>query len=175
LGGPGVYSLSYIFSVDGTLTSSDPSLFNASFCVSLGLPQGVGTVTSKCVNPGQSVPSTFVLTYAQLPFGGPVNPTITISAFGNVNPIAVSQVGTSADTIINGEVHVHFGSTVHLTDVLVTDANGSPIPGVTIDSQGGFIYPLDAANSTPEPGGLAAAGLACLMALGIARRRARTI
>jgi hypothetical protein len=169
-GGPGVYNLSYIFSLDGTLTSTNQSLFSASFCVSLFLPEGTGTATSICLSPGQTVPSTFTLTYSDLPFGGPVDPTLFIEALGDIAPLDPSQVGTPIDTIINGAMHVNFGSTVHLNDVLITDSNGDPIPGVQISSSTGITYPLDSANVAPEPGWLALPGLGVLFALYRRRR-----
>jgi hypothetical protein len=167
-GGPGVFSLSYIFSVNGTLSSSTAP-FGATFCTSLSLPQGVGTVTSFCRSPGQTIPSSFTLTYSQLPFGGPITPTLEILADGFLIPLFPNQVGTSADTIVNGALSVQFGSTVTLTSILVTDSNNNPIPGITFSSQGGFAFPLAAANQVPEPAWLLPLGLAGLFLLG--RRR----
>jgi hypothetical protein len=171
-GGPGVYSLSYIFSLDGTLDSSDESLFQPSFCTSIFLPQGVGTETSYCLSPGQTVPSSFTLTYADLPFGQPIDPTLLISAYGLIYPIDPDQVGGPDDTIINGNMNVDFGSTVTLTDLLVTDANGNPIPDVTLSSADGYTYPVDPSNSlaTPEPAWLAPIGLLGLALFGRLRR-----
>jgi hypothetical protein len=54
-GGPGVYSLHYIFSVDGSLAATDESLLSAEFCAVLSLPEGTGTQTSTCSVSGQSV------------------------------------------------------------------------------------------------------------------------
>ena len=172
-GGLGVYSLSYIFSLDGTLTATDQSDFSASFCASVSMPEGVGTVTSYCLSPGQTTPSQFTLTYSQLPFGQAVTPTINVEALGIVFGLDPSLVGTADDTIINANVDVDFGSTVELSSVLITDANGTPIPGVTISSQDGYTYPLNAANvATPEPGSLPALTLAlAAMAFVLARRR----
>jgi hypothetical protein len=155
-GGPGVFSLSYIFSLDGTLTSSDPSLFSAQFCTSIDLPQGVGTVTSFCLQPGQTVPSTFTLTYADLPFNAPITPTLTIGAYGFVTPILPGQVATLGGSIINGGLDVDFGATVNLLSLLVTNSSGDPIPDVTISSLSGYNYPLSPLNqATPEPASLA--------------------
>lgn len=171
-GGPGVYSLNYIFSLDGTLDSTDRSLFEPSFCAILSLPQGTGTQTSTCISALGTAPSTFTLTYADLPFGGPIDPTVTIFAEGVVEPLDHGQEGTAADTIISGSLHSDFGDTVTLSSLLVTDANGNPIPGITIDSQSGFDYPVAPGNlATPEPAGLAIAGLGFLAAVGFLRRK----
>ena len=164
-GGPGVYSMNFLFSVDGTLSSSDQALLQASFCVSLFIPEGTGQVTSFCRTPGQPVPSTFILTYADLPFGGPIDPTLIIAAGGFISPLAPDEVGTAADTILNGEMHVNFGSTVHLDTVLITDNIGNLIPGVDISSKDGFSYPLAAVNQVPEPGWLVLPGLAAVFVL----------
>ena len=137
-GGPGVYSLSYIFSLDGTLTASDQSDFSANFCASVFIPEGVATSTSYCLAPGQTVPDAFTLTYSDLQFGAPVTPTITVEALGVVFGLDPILVGTADDTILNADVNVDFASTVELTSVLITDANGTPIPGVTISSGEGY-------------------------------------
>lgn len=158
-GGPGVYSLSYIFSLDGTVMASDESDFYAELCVSLNLPQGSGTITSYCVQPGQTIPPSFMLTYSGLSFGTQITPTIKIEAHGGVNPLFPNQVGTAADTIVNASVDVDFASTVTLTSVLVTDSQGNAIPDVTFSSQSGAIYPLDSRNTVPEPTFLTPVGL----------------
>jgi hypothetical protein len=167
-GGPGVYSLNYIFSIDGSLTASDPSIFDSSLCATLSLPEGTGTQTSACISNGQSVPSTFTLTYADLEFGaGPITPTITINAYGGIEPI---QPGVD-DTLFSGSLGAHFGSTIHLTSILVTDANGNPLQGVTLNSASGFQYPLDPDNQTvPEPTGLSILGMTMLAGVGLLRR-----
>lgn len=175
-GGPGVYSLNYIFSIEGTLTASDDSLFTAELCAVVSLPQGVGTVTSHCIFPGQPVPSTFMLTYSDLPFGGPVTPTVSINAIANVEALSSNQVGTSSDTVFNADVNIDFANTVQLTDVLVTDSNGNPIPGVSISSLNGYNYPLDTANAVPEPRSvfLLATGM-CSWLIVQKRRRSRLL
>ena len=61
--------------------------------------------------------------------------------FGFVQPIYPAEVGTSADTNINGYMHSNFANTVRLTSLLVTDENGTPISGVTVTSSEGNIYP----------------------------------
>jgi hypothetical protein len=108
-----------------------------------------------CLHPGQTIPGTFTLTYSNLPFGAPITPTLRIAAFGNIQPIFWGEVGTPTDTIINGSLNIDFGSTVTLTSLLVTDANGHPIPSVTISSQDGVDYPLDPSNVVPEPASFA--------------------
>ncbi len=167
-GGPGVYSLSYIFSIDGSLSVSDPSLFDSSLCATLSLPQGTGTQTSTCISNGQTVPSTFTLTYADLAFGtGPITPTITISAYGGIQPIDPGVDGT----LFSGSLSADFGSTIQLTSILVTDANGNPIPGITLNSDSGFQYPLDPNNQVaPEPAGLPILAMTMLAGAGLFRR-----
>jgi hypothetical protein len=175
-GGPGVYNINYIFSLNGSLASSNNSLFNAQFCTDVFMPQGVGTATSSCLSPSQTVPSTVTLTYSQLSFGAPITPTIDILALLNLAPIPHSQVGGSNDTVFSANANVSFGDTIQLTSVLITDSNGAPIPGVTINSQAGVNYPLDPANvaAIPEPATAAELGAAlALSGLWIGTRRPR--
>jgi hypothetical protein len=147
-GGTGVYSLSYVFSLDGTVTSSgDPDL-TTSFCANLNLPQGqgIGQLTDTCVQAGQGVPPTFMLTYSGLAFGTTIDPTLLLDA-----AVYTPNQSPSGSALINGSASAHFGDTVTLTDFLITDSNGNPIPGITLTSQDGYSYPLDAANAVPEP------------------------
>jgi hypothetical protein len=77
-----------------------------------------------------------------------------------------ADVATSGGVTRTGYASVDFGSTFHLSDLLVLDDNGNPISGVTIDSASGYDYPLDALNqtNTPEPssGGLLVLGALAL-------------
>lgn len=57
-----------------------------------------------------------------------------------------------------------FSSTATLSQILVVDANGNPVSGVTFTSASGTVYPV------PEPAPLAGLGLG---ALALLRRRAR--
>jgi len=151
-GGTGVYSLQYILSVDGLLGSSDTSLMSASFCASLYIPGGTGVASFSCFGTGQATPSSITLSYADLPFGGPITPTITISVNNFVTAINAEDVGTPlGDSTISVSGYAEFGSTVHLASLLVTDAAGNVIPGLSIDSDSGFSYPLDPQNTAPVP------------------------
>lgn len=49
-----------------------------------------------------------------------------------------------------------------LEDVLVSNANGNPITGVSITSGSDTIYPLDSQNVTPEPASLLLLGTGAL-------------
>jgi hypothetical protein len=173
-GGTGVYALSYILSLDGLLGSSDSGLLNSSFCASLYIPDGTGTATSYCLSAGSPTPSSITLSYADLPFGGPVTPTLSISAYGFVQPIYAADIDALGADTFSASGFAQFGSTVHLTSLLVTDATGNAIPGVSIDSDSGYTYPLDPQNTAPvpEPAGawLLSAGLAWML---LHRRRAR--
>lgn len=156
-GGTGVYSLNYIFSLDGLLFSSNPSLISAGFSASLFIPTGTGGSASFFnLSAGESVPSTFTLTYADLPFGGPVDPTLQILVSGLVEPIYAADVEAIGAETITTSASAQFGSTIHLTSMLITDANGTPIPGLQISSRNGYAYPLDPRNtaSVPEPSSL---------------------
>jgi hypothetical protein len=150
-GGTGVYSLNYVFSLDGLLASTDTSLVSAQFCAQLYIPTGTGTASGFCRSVGQDVPSTFTLSYADLPFGGPINPTLSISVFGLVQPIYASQVGDIGADTITASASAQFGSTIHLTSMLVTDASGAPIAGLQVSSQSGYTYPVDPRNLAPVP------------------------
>jgi hypothetical protein len=175
-GGTGVYSLSYIFSLDGTLNSSDSSALFPYFCTSLFIPAGQGIASYYCLYPGDSVANTFTLTYADLPFGGPVESVLNINAYIQATPMYIADEGTIGSDVVTADAHVNFGSTVHLDSVLITDSNGNPIPGVTISSASGYQYPLDPRNVVPEPGCLAPLGLLALAGLRrrVDRRHRRT-
>ena len=163
-GGTGVYSLRYVLSLDGMLGSSDTSILSSTFCANLFIPGGKGTDSYYCLKAGSPTPSSITLSYADLPFGAPVTPSLYISAYGFVNPIYRADVAAHGADTIYASGFVQFGSTVHLTSLLVTDAAGHAIPGLSIDSASGFNYPLDPQNTVPvpEPSG------AWLLSLGLA-------
>lgn len=152
-GGTGVYSLHYIFSVDGSLASTDPSLLSASFGASLYIPNGTsaGAASFYGISAGQDVPTTFTLSYDDLPFGGPITPTLYIGAYGLVQPIYAADAADLGAQTITGDASVQFGNTVHLTSVLITDAAGNAIPGLSLESASGYTYPLDPLNTAPVP------------------------
>ena len=170
-GGSGFYSLDYIFSLDGELSTTDASLFSPSFCTSLLIPQGVGTLPVSCNSKSQVVHSTTTLTYTNLAFGAPIDPTIDIHATGLITPIFAADIPAIGDSTIAGGVDVNFDNSVHLASILVTDENGNPIRGISITSQAGVVYPLDPRNSAvPEPAWLAPVGLLALAVLARFRR-----
>ncbi len=150
-GGTGVYSLKYIFSLDGLRASSDPNLISATFCSSLSIPTGTGSVTGLCRSFGQDVPGSFTLSYDDLPFGGPIEPTVSISVFGFIEAITASEAGEIGAQTFSASASAQFGSTVRLTSLLVTDASGVPIAGLQVSSQSGFDYPVDPRNLAPVP------------------------
>jgi len=169
-GGTGVYSLSYVFTLNGTVTASpDPDL-TSSFCANLNLPQGqgIGQLTDTCVQAGQGVPPTFTLTYSGLAFGTTIDPTLTLDA-----TVYTPNQSPSGSALINGTASANFGDTVTLTDLLITDSNGNPIPGITLTSQDGNSYPLDPANAVPEPSVLVPLSLVGLFVGLCSRRRFR--
>lgn len=168
-GGTGVYSLNYVFSLDGLLSSTDAALFSSDFCVGLMIPGGVGASASRCFNSREALPSTLTLTYSGLPFGEAVVPEVAVSALGLVSPILAAEVEGIGGETISGGLEVDFASTVHLADVLITDAFGVPVPGLTMTSLSGFEYPLDSRNRVgviAEPSG---AWLALIALLAFAR------
>jgi hypothetical protein len=173
-GGAGVYSLNFIFGIDGTLSSTDPNLFLAQVCAFLLLPEGVGTVTAYCQSGNRGPLDTgFTLTYADLPFAGPVDPTISINSSGLIEPIFAADVPTIGADVISGSLAASFGSTITLKYLLVTDADGTPIPNVSISSASGFAYPLAPANINAVPGPSTLLMVASGMALAglVARRK----
>jgi hypothetical protein len=94
--------------------------------------------------------STLTLSFADLPFGTPVDPTLSIVAFAQVASIFPEDAPDGAT--ITGSLSADFASTVRVQSLLVTDSLGNPIPGVTVVSRSGFTYPLDPRNSAvPEP------------------------
>jgi hypothetical protein len=145
-GGTGDYNITYVLSVSGTLTSSGNPDLTPEFCASLELPQGTGTFTQTCE---QSSGTNIVdLTYSHLLFGsGPITPTLELDAL--VNPLHPTPTGPA----FTASASADYADTVTLTDVLITDANGIPIPGITLTSRDGYSYPLDPAN-VPEPSSL---------------------
>jgi hypothetical protein len=172
-GGTGVYSLHYIFSLDGLLASSDTNLITATFCGSLSIPTGTGSVTGFCRSFGQDVPGSFTLSYDDLPFGGPIEPTVSISVFGFIEAIYASDVAEIGAQTFSASASAEFGSTVRLTSLLVTDANGVPIAGLQVTSQSGFDYPVDPLNLAPVPEPSTLLLMACGLGLfGLRRARA---
>jgi hypothetical protein len=160
-GGTGRYSMVYVLALDGALSTSAPFLFGPSFCAFLTVPQGVGKGNSYCLNSAQTVPSTFTLTETRLPFGAPVDATLMIGAYGWIASIDAQEVATIGRSTISGGMGSDF--VAHLESILVTDANGNPIRGVSIASRNGIDYPLDPRNeAVPEPVWLSPVGLLAL-------------
>ncbi len=171
-GGTGVYTLNYVLSVDGTF-SSDPEFFGF-FCGSLIVPQGqAGATSSFCANGGgQSI----TLSFGNLQFGAPVTPTLQMNVLTSLNELLPDEVAALGDTLITGSSLVDYGSTVRLQNLLITDASGKPVSGVTIQSASGYTYALDPRNtaSVPEPSTSVsmALGLVAIFAL---KRRSMTL
>jgi hypothetical protein len=147
-GGTGNYSINFIFSLDGAITTSDPA-FGSAFSADISLAQGTPTLpqvlycqASYC--DGRTILSTFTLTYSNLTYGVLTDVSLAFSASAYVNP------GVSSG-LLNGSASAEFADTVQLTQVLITDANGNPVPGITLTSEDGYSYPLAGANTVPEP------------------------
>ncbi|WP_157271812.1 PEP-CTERM sorting domain-containing protein [Azohydromonas aeria] len=176
-GGTGAYSLSYVLGLDGLLSATHQGLLSLSFCAQLGLPQGIGTFTSTCFAPGQVLPETVTLTYAELPFGGPVDPTLYISLYGLLAPLYEDQVADQGSDLVTASIEGAFGHTVKLLQIVATDSGGNPIPGLSLQSANNYQYPTDPNNlalvaaAVPEPGTLALL-LPGVVGLVGARRRA---
>ena len=173
LGGPGVYSLRFVFRAHGSMATN---FGTAAECITVSI---VTAQHGQCVsldgNSNPDIPTSYVQDFSNLPFGSTISPTIFFDAdwfYPYIDPSDVSTIG--ADTV-NGFANIDFGSTFELTDVVVLDGNGNPYSGVTIDSVNGFEYPLDPLNqavttSTPEP---ESPGLLALGALAIGAYAAR--
>jgi len=147
-GGTGNYSINFIFALDGSLTSTGLA-FGSAFAADVSLAQGTPTLpqvmycqASYC--DGSTIPTTFTLTYSNLTYGVLNDLSLAFSASSYVNP------GVSTGLLMGGS-SAEFADTVQLTEVLVTDANGNPVPGISLTSQDGYSYPLAAANTVPEP------------------------
>lgn len=186
-GGVGVYSLAYVFSLDGSLFTSDDSLASPNFCASLFLP-GTPNATFSCLSAGNEVPQTFTISYKNLRMDEPLTASLTISASGILNPLCpddhtdcgfgptVSDAGNQQVTM---NYAANFGSTVHLQKIVVTDDNGDPIPGLRFLSGNGYDYNVEGAqvaspSAVPEPSTLALAGLSVALAA-FGRRRSKNV
>lgn len=148
-GGTGTYSISFVFSVNGNLLTSGAafgSLFSANLTLSQGtarIPQVMYCQASFC--DGSTIPGTFTLTYSGLTYGQLNNLELMFTAASYVNP------GVVMSGLLNGGSSADFADTVQLTDLLITDSGGNPVPDITLTSQNGYSYPLDHANTVPEP------------------------
>jgi hypothetical protein len=143
-GGTGAYNITYVLSVEGTLSSSGSADLAPEFCADLVIPQGTGTNTLSCEQSGGD--TTLDLTYSNLYFGsGPITPTLELDA------VVATLYPTPSGPAFSATASADFADTVTLTDILITGANGNPIPGITLTSADGYSYPLDPANSVPEP------------------------
>lgn len=155
-GGTGVYSLNYILGLDGLISSDNP-LMGAWLQIALSIPEGVGQTTYYSFGPGDVIPSEVTLTYDELPFGGPVNPALAIYAYILPSPLYESDLEFYGNDLISGNASVRFGSTVTLNQLTATDANGNPIPGLSLSSSSNYMYPTDPNNlrqgiaAVPEP------------------------
>jgi hypothetical protein len=145
-GGTGVYNITYVLSVAGTLNSSGNPDLLPEFCASLVIPQGTGTNTQSCEQYGQSGFTTADFTYSNLLFGsGPITPTLELDA------LVATLFPPPTGSLLTASASANFADTVTLTDILITDANGNPIPGITLTSEDAYSYPLDPRNAVPEP------------------------
>ena len=147
-GAQGNYTINFVFSLDGSLSATGPA-FGSAFAADLTLAGGTPTLPQvlfcqqvSCTD-GSVIPSTFTLTYSNLTFGVLNDLSLAFSASSYVNPGVASG-------LLTGGGSANFADTVQLNEILVTDANGNPIPGITLTSQDGYSYPLAPAN-TPEP------------------------
>lgn len=172
-GGEGVYSLNYILGLDGLITLDSPDgLMSAYIQISLAIPEGQGgTNTFFNFMAGDEIPSQITLSYDDLPFGGPITPTLSIFAIVLPSPLYEVDLAGLGNTLINGTGHVQFGSTITLQQLTATDASGALIPGLSLSSAEGFSYPTDPTNlaAVPEPNTLTL--LAPLLLLTIFRLR----
>lgn len=99
---------------------------------------------------GESAMFTFTTTPQAVTFGSPF-------AFG-----------MSADLGCTfGELQLN----LDLEDVLVLNANGNPIPGISLTSGSGENYPLDSRNITPEPASLSLLATGTLGIFAVVRRK----
>jgi hypothetical protein len=168
-GGTGVYSLSYVFSLDG-LFEVDHPLLSAGFCAFLALADSE-SADFTCVNHWSDIPATFTLTYDELLFDAPIVSTLGLYVYGLLNPLDVNSGESAFLETVTGTAEASFGSTIRLEKLIVADPSGNPIPGLTVTSSSGFAYPVqNGANPVPEPAA-AAAVCAALAAFGLARRR----
>jgi hypothetical protein len=90
----------------------------------------------------------------------------------SLNELMPDEVPALGDVLIDGSALVDYGSTIHLQSLLITDANGDPIPGITVHSSEGYTYALDPRNlvsAVPGPSTLALMALG-LVAFGLQRR-----
>ncbi|MGH9730406.1 MAG: PEP-CTERM sorting domain-containing protein [Candidatus Acidiferrales bacterium] len=152
-------------SINDLLTFTDGSLTGPAFveftfgvqtsgsnsCIyqSLDATAGNQAVPSSLLSYGQ-VASTFTTTPQAVTFGSPFG-------FG-----------------MSGDVSCSLGAlflSLDLEDVLVLNANGSPILGISLTSGSGTNYPLDSRNITPEPASLSLLATGILGIFAAVRRK----
>ncbi|HEV2288034.1 MAG TPA: PEP-CTERM sorting domain-containing protein [Candidatus Acidoferrales bacterium] len=152
-------------SIDDLLTFTDSSLTGPAFaeftfgiqfsnnCIysSADATAGNQTVPLASLSYGGSGVATFTTTAQPITFGSPFD-------FGMSGDISC---GSSGQILVD----------MVLEDVLVMNANGNPISGVSLTSGSGTVYPLDSRNIVPEPPSLLLLGAGALGILAAIRFR----
>jgi len=153
-------------SINDLLTFSDGSLTGSAFVDFTFFVQTSGS--NSCIY--QSLDATAgnqAVPFSSLSYDGSGTATFTTTpqavTFGS--PFAF---GMSADlSCSSGSLFLSLG----LEDVLVLNANGNPILGISLTSGSGTNYPLDSRNITPEPASLSLLATGILGVFAVIRRK----
>ena len=171
-GAPAGYNVIATVSLDGSITSPS-EMFASSAVVEPFLcdveASGPCAFDNLILDTGDPVPPSLTLLFA--PVTDYISIGMEIAVVSSLGGIFDDEATTFPN--VTGTTSAQFGSTATLTSILFVDAQGNPIPGISITSDSGAPFPLDPRNTqaaVPEPGTL------CMVAgtlLAVASRRRR--
>lgn len=153
---PSTYFMNLRYTLNGSFSSTTPWIQSSLSIVNHICPPELGGTCS----------STAFTEIEDSETGFPFAASLVVIASGNTVRLLTDLIAnTGVATLtpqqeiqfptftVTGSAGAHFGSTLNLLSLLVTDSNGQPVPGLTVSSESGFTYQLDEANlaAVPEP------------------------